>query len=165
MMHSIVVLLNRNVPLNKTLIVNERFFDDHKAISLGILSVLVAMILAVYPLSFGCRRRKRRPRRVSRLQLEDDGDFVDGDGAVMDGDVTTGSRSDNGIGQTCFESRDDEARIEVDTHELVLSEFTPLMTRTGCNKLKATGLSELATARLRGAEESYHGSEVSFTAP
>lgn len=148
--------------------VNGRFFDNHKALSLGILGVFAALVLAVYPLSFACRRHKRRRRPVSPNQgfrLDDPGNSYDRDAGVSYDSVGVSEggsfiESKNEMGNGSHYSREDETGTGLASHEMPVSESTPLMKYKGSNKFRATKLSEVAIARRQEAQERYRGSEL-----
>jgi hypothetical protein len=145
---------------------NGSLYERHKAVTLGAVGILCAMIMAVYPLSYACRRRKRR----RRSQPFSSGLSLDEGSPSSPAESRRSSRGANialHLGMTedvenVQPENDGGYLVKIQSRDPVVNEMTPLVNQsikpTG-NQNKPTKLSELAPG-LRKPVAGYYGSEL-----
>jgi hypothetical protein len=148
---------------------NGSLYERHKAVTLGAAGILCAMIMAVYPLSYACRRRKQQRRSqpvLSRLSLDE----VSSLSSLSPEDSRSSSRGVKvalllGMaeeGDNVQAENDKGNLFQIPSRDPVVNETTPLVNQSIMpigNQNKATKLSELAPG-LRKPVAGYYGSAL-----
>ena len=118
-----------------------RFFDEHYALSLGIISILCTIVLAAWPLSYQCRRKRRR-RRTPSHGLDHQKDLTTTNHSREDCRLTGADSPSTFVSMA---TTSDGSRVEdgwrTTTHSTATtaSESTPLLLDVTTHPMVATG--------------------------